>query len=785
MNTYKNIPDQLKKLQQWILWKIEFTGSGRETKVPYFDNDGHVNYASVTNPETWSGFEYSCSAAKEFIMGIGFVFKDGGGIFGIDVDSMDKVAPEDRAAALKLRELIWNNFPTYCERSPSGMGMHYIGFGSLLEGMRGIKDSKYQIEIYDANRYFTVTGDVVEGRTDMRDCQQALAELALTFSPVAEGEAYMSTGEIDARPVNEICAAIANWQNGKHFDFLMGHNGTMLQEILARYNNDHSSADFALTNYIAHGTKDVNKAVDIFRLSPLWRGTKGGYTTEEAYINRYLVGQGFNLVWQERARKEAAQKIAVEHGRDIAARILSKPKIENKYGLELPGVDFSSDGMTLPPGAMGEFVRAVHDATAMPNLPYALAVSFAFISGMAGRGYRVGRNSCNVFMLVAGQSATGKSQTMDALTHLIQNLDGLHLTDKPPVGRIVNVSAKSAQGIYDMLAGVMAGAWFTDECASMLKVLTSPETNTDHELKDAINLLYDAAVPGKLWRVGASKASADKKGLNCLSIGIAWFTTLEKMYDSISAGEAKDGFLSRFIPIFYEGTLGQKNRNQLASLPHGVAERLRAFVAHVSMFDAILGSNPMGANKLINVGINPDSSMLLEQFNDYTHEITRKAQTEADSLPNIYVAMSRVGTTAQRLAAVMAIMDNPVLPMISIDHIRWAIQFVTGRTLDVIRRVETGEIGTGAGVEVQTVVRTMKLLIEKYNGVVPAGILRDRLRIVQPFKATKSNQVVNHINTALKGMEDEGRLLAVIEKQDGRGRPAMYYSVTNDPVWRE
>lgn len=781
MTNYSNIPDQLKSLEQWLLYKLECGIGDRIMKVPYNPNSVR-DYANHSDPDTWSNFKHTCELAEAFETGIGFVFKDGGGIFGIDVDSMDKVALEDRPAALALREMIWNSFPTYCERSPSGNGMHYIGFGSLPEGIAGVKDSKYQIEVYDANRYFTMTGNVIDGRNQLANCQQALTELALTFSPVAEGEGVLAQSENDTRTVAEICHTISRWQNGKHFEFLMGVGSTK-SEILARYNNDHSSADLALTNYIAHGTKDVQKAVDIFRLSPLWRGTKGGYTTEESYINRYLIKNGFVLVWEERARKEVSQKAAVEQGREIAAKITARPKTENKYDINLPAVDFNNDGLTLPPGAMGAFVKAVYDATSNPSLPYALAVSFALISGMAGRGYRFGRNGCNVFMLVAGKSATGKSQTIDALLHLVQSMEGLSLTDKPVVNRIFAAGAKSAQGIHDKLSNLLAGAWFTDECASMIKVLTSPENNNDHELKDSINLLYDAAVPGKMWQLSASRTSNEKKGANCISIGIAWFTTLEKMYDSISVGEAKDGFLSRFIPIFFEGTLGHDNNTRIDKFPHDVAEKFRAFVSQVSIFDIILGANAMGANKLIQVGISDDANALLQGFNKQARELARRAQRDSDPLPDIYVAMSRVGITAQRLATSMAVMDNPVLPVIHIDHVKWAIQFVAGRTIDVIRRVETGEIGGGAQIEVQTIVRTMKLLVERYNGVVPAGILRDKLRLVQPFKDMKGGQVIQYIHNALKAMEEEGRILTSIDKKDGRGRPAMFYSVTNDPIW--
>jgi len=780
MNKYENIPAQLRALDQWLLWRTEYRGD-KPTKVPYNPNNPR-EYANHSDPESWASFDLASDMAEAYGMGLGFVFKEGGGIFGIDVDSLKKVSAENTEAALKLRELIWNNFPTYCERSPSGSGLHYIGFGSLPEGIRGIKDSKYQIELYDQLRYFTVTGDVVDGRNQLTDCQVAFSELAMTFSPVADGEAYVTTGEIDTRSVEEICHAISLWQNGKHFTFLMGVGATK-QEILARYNNDHSSADLALTNYIAHGTKDVEKAVEIFRRSPLWRGTKGGYTTEDAYINRYLIKNGFALVWSEREKKEAQQRANVEQGREIAARIATKPKVTNRYNLDLPAVDFSDDGMRLPPGAMGAFVKAVYDATFTPNLPYALAVSFAFISGICGRGYRFGRSGCNVFTLVAGQSATGKTQTIDALVHLVQNVKGLALTDRPPVSRVITAAAKTSQGIYDQFSNTLAGVWYTDECASMLKSLTDPQTNGDHELKDGINRLYDAAVPGKLWQLSASRASSDKKGINCLSIGISWFTTLEKMYDSINIAEAKDGFLSRFIPIFYEGTLGADNYNQIDRLPDNIEAQFRTLVSQATLFDMVLGANPTGNNKLIQVAIDPEASALLQGFNEQAREIARRAQRESDPLPDVYVALSRVGITAQRLCTVMAAMDNPILPIIRMEHVRWAIQFVAGRTLDVIHRIESGEIGGGATVEVQTIVRIMKRLCPRYNGVVPAGILRDRLRLVAPFKDMKGQQTITYINSALRSMEEEGRILSSVDKSDTRGRAAIHYSMTNDKIW--
>lgn len=800
MSNWKNAPEALRRLNQWVIWCAECApNSTRFAKVPY-DPVNPREYANTMDPESWGTFEQATAAAELYDRGVGFVFRDGGGIFGIDVDSIEKVAPENREAALKLRELIWNNFPTYCEASPSGRGLHYIGYGSLPEGMRGIKDTKYQIEIYDFGRYFTVTGDVLGERYQMTDCQLALTELTMTFSPVADGEGWVSTDEKDDRSLEDIIATVRRWQNGQHFEFLMGLSGATQQDILAQYRHDHSSADFALLNYIGNATKDRDKAVELFRRSPLWRGTKGGYSTEESYINGYVLRQSLERVWNERERKEAGQRAAIEQGREIATRMMHKGASAatnqviqgNKYGLDLPGVDLTNDGLTLPPGNMGEFVKAVYQASFNPSLAYTLAVCFAFASGICGRGYRFGRAGCNTFFLVAGKSTTGKSQAIDTLLFLLSKVKGLGLTDRPLVDRVINTGAKSTQGMHDHFLKVPAGAWFTDECASMLNALTEPKGTTDQELKDSINKLYDAAQPGKLWSLNASRASAEKKAVNCLSIGVAWFTTLEKMYDNLTVNEAKDGFLSRFIPIFNEGELGPDNYGQLDQFPERVNDVLKTLASQASVFDMLLAT-PQGESKLVRVQIDDDAADRLNRFNDAARNVARRAQREKDELPEVYVAVGRVGSTAQRLATVMAAWDNPIMPTITDEHVKWAIQFVAGRTLDVIRRIEDGEIGSGASTEVATVVRVMKKLVLRCNGVVPAGMLRDRLRLVNPFKKAgeggNGQRVMGYITSVLKGMEEEGRIkVGIVNKAEAgefKGREGIVYMPTNDPIWKD
>ena len=67
------IPDELKGMDRWVLWKYE-TREEKSTKVPYDANK--LKMASCDDPLTWTTFEevkeISCQHSK--FDGIGFVF---------------------------------------------------------------------------------------------------------------------------------------------------------------------------------------------------------------------------------------------------------------------------------------------------------------------------------------------------------------------------------------------------------------------------------------------------------------------------------------------------------------------------------------------------------------------------------------------------------------------------------------------------------------------------------------------------------------------------------------
>ena len=143
---FKNIPDELKKLDQWVLWKaMQKPGEKKLRKVP-FSIAGYE--AKVSDPSTWGSFKKVMDIYhNSFVYGIGFVFSDNDPYCGIDFDIMNNGVID------------WiNKFSSYTEYSQSGKGVHIIVKGKK-PGDR-CKNPKKNYEIYDSDRYFVFTGNL-------------------------------------------------------------------------------------------------------------------------------------------------------------------------------------------------------------------------------------------------------------------------------------------------------------------------------------------------------------------------------------------------------------------------------------------------------------------------------------------------------------------------------------------------------------------------------------------------------------------------------------------------
>jgi len=161
---FQNVPVWLQNENQWILWKLVYR-NGREIKLPWSVYD---RAASTTDPATWHSFECVVMRFDEKKhAGIGWVFREGGGLCGIDLDGCRNPQTE------VIEDWAWdwiNKFRGYTEISPSGTGVKIWGrTEKTITGLNRkvnrpmVSKKTPGVEAYTHGRYFAVTGNVIRG----------------------------------------------------------------------------------------------------------------------------------------------------------------------------------------------------------------------------------------------------------------------------------------------------------------------------------------------------------------------------------------------------------------------------------------------------------------------------------------------------------------------------------------------------------------------------------------------------------------------------------------------
>lgn len=273
------VPESLREHRRWVCWRRE-TRDGKPTKVPYSAVTGVK--ASVTRAEDWSSFEaaeretrasgrvgvHSGGVDGVAVDGVGFVFVGGDGFCGIDVDDC---IGEDGTLSEGARSII-DRFASYTEISPSGRGVKIFIRATkpsfARSKVRHVPGTK-AVEVYDRNRFFTVTGRHVVGTplgVEERQAElDAFCVENLAPKPAGPAGAPTAASAGVAPDDDRLLDRARRAANGAKFAALFDKGDT------AGYGGDDSAADQALCNMLWFWTGDLARVDWLFRRSALYR----------------------------------------------------------------------------------------------------------------------------------------------------------------------------------------------------------------------------------------------------------------------------------------------------------------------------------------------------------------------------------------------------------------------------------------------------------------------------------------------------------------------------------
>lgn len=778
---YANIPAELRALPQWVVWKYVDRGGDKPTKMPYNAFTGAP--ASSTDPATWCPFDTAVqAAASNACNGIGFVLSLSDPYCFIDLDTYDPTLSDaDKARHAKIYEA----FPGYAELSPSGKGLHLIVKGKTIDGKK-----RRGVEIYSSGRFMTMTGNAYRA-APIEDAQELVSRLweecgGEEVSSHANATLDVTSTKTDAQVIDQGLRAV----NGERFKNLL--NGEWKLDYPSQ-----SEADFAFVDMLAFYTQDRAQIKRIFRASPLGQREKA---QRDSYFDAPRYGM-LNKAFDNQPPQVDVDAMAAMLNRKLAEiRATPVPMPPGFAPEQVPTLPVAGDPgpspephaeqaapapavyqqhtpsqtlYTAPPGLVGEIAHYIYASAPRPVPEIALCAAIGLLAGITGRAYNVSGTGLNQYILLLATTGSGKEGMANGIGHLMtavcRTVPGA--SDFIGPGEI-----RSDAALLKYLAKRSASfLTLTGEFSSYLSQMANVNAPAHLKgIKRALLDLYSKSGRGQVLRQ-TIYSDSDKSTKEVLSPAFSMLGegAPDEFYEALDERLIADGLLTRFTIFEYKGPQPVLNEQRNQQPPPELVERVAQLAAQCLQIN--------NANTAVDVQLSPEALSLMQGFERFCREqINGRDATEVTR--HIW---NRAHLRAMKMAALVAVGQNPFQPTIDYAAALWATDLSYANTKALLGKFERGEVGAVAGddkhvQEVTRVIRDFILRDAAYIGkycdgvdeavryqnarVVPYGYINKRLSAVSAFRTDRRGAAFA-LRVAITTMIDSGKLVE-LSKQD-------------------
>jgi len=748
---FENIPEELRAYRQFVVWNLEDNESGRPTKVPYSPKT--LQHASVTDSTTWGTYDDAISV-KGF-SGIGFVLTENDPYGFIDLDAPKDATPEESAKIYERQQLIFKEFNSYSELSPSGNGLHIIVKGSIPNGRK-----RSSVEVYSSLRYMTMTGNVFHS-TPIQDRNGLFNDLWAEMGKGASAQMFYA-GLSEASMADEAVIEMArNASNGEKFSDLFDYANW------AKYYPSQSEADFALMDILAFYSQNAAQTQKLFLQSALAQRVK----SRAQYRINYMLNRCFDKMLppvdfeglrdQVNAAIQVSQKIAatpkpyeINEGKDYL-----------NLGQPVDLVDKPAFIYNPPIGLLGDIARYIYAQAPRPVPEIALAGAIGLMSGICGKAFNISGTGLNQYTLLLAATGTGKESANSGISKLMAKVKSLVPTALDFIGPS---DISSQQALTKALSDNPSIISIVGEFGLYLKEMGADNASPHMMgLKKMLLKLYNVSGEGdKLG--GMAYSDRDKNIASVESPAFSMFgeTAPEPFYEALTENMLSGGLLPRFTIIEYLGDRVPRNKSASTVLPsHELVQTL-----------ATLCATAMGLinqRKVIHVQLTPQAEGMFDDLDALADKSVIGAMELRRQL------WTRVHLKSLRLAALVAVGCNPFDPIIDSDAAKWAIDIVMADIKNMLSRFESGDVGVNN--EETKQLKILNKLIKKFltsswdeikkvagenlhklhqERIIPYGWLQRNTSAAPAFKTDRQG-ATNALRRTLKTLEERGEIQAM------------------------
>lgn len=664
------IPIELQERNQWVLWREE-QRNGKPTKPPFDAKTGGL--AAVDDPRTWSDYRTALEKAQSpHWSGVGFVVTKDDPYTFIDLDDPG----ENKELQDSHKELI-AQFDSYTELSPSGRGVHIIVRGSVPSGKRS-----GPLEIYPHDRYMTVTGNNLNGGV-IRDRQDLLLKLwrklggEYGLNKNIPGE-YPDVETVDDARLYEQASKAKDGEK-----FLRLWNGDLSAYLKQGGGFDQSRADQALLNILAFYSDSKAQVIRMFQQSSLGSRTKA---RRQDYLDRSVALAFDQKVHPERVQE--LQELLRKNNEPVAFPVTLTHQL-------VPVPDKSTILDTLPEGRFKQTAQFIFDQSPYPIPEIAVCGAIGFFAGFCGRAWNIENLGLNQYTLLLAPTGAGK----EAIATGISKLVGAVSERVPAIFGYYGANyIASGQALYNHLKKNPCILSVQDEFGVELRNLTdSFANNSTRMLKKAYLELFSKSGHGSV--LGASifaNVEKNTEELRSPSLSLLCQSTPEDVWATLDESLIADGFLGRWSFVDVERAGEAFNYiHASVKVPEPLKEHLQQLV---SMATIIEHENRVGP-----VSWTEGSHRMQEEFRASARKYV--VHHQVNGLAQLW---NRAHVKAIKLAALMAVAENGVTPVITESHFAWAAEFITKGITIVAKRFEMGNFGGADSKAVSDVLQFLK-----------------------------------------------------------------------------
>lgn len=694
-----NIPHEMRTYDQWIVWRLEWRKDDprhelKPTKIPY-QLSGFQ--ASVTDPRHWNTFEEVCAygpfvcgepceygtpISETGFSGAGFVFTKSDPYCGIDLDN---VHGDAEAYARQIK--IFNEFKSYSELSPSGHGLHII-IKAVLPG-RGRRRSS--IELYDTERYFTMTGNIhlaapITERQELTDILYDQLGGPVSTFVYGEDQAEVETDDVivsRARSANNgnLFSDLYDGEWRTHYGPHKGHDGI-----------GQSEADFALVDIIAFYTQNKKQIARIFLSSQLGMRYRQGGKHDVRRIG-YMVDKSFDRQSPKIDQEGlliAFDKLLDERKGNLGPESITAPGStpgllsgEQPRTTGLPAVQPPAGLSSFPPGLIGDVAQFIYDASPLPVREISLAGAVGFVAGITGRAYNISGTGLCVYLLLIAKTGRGKEAIASGIGKLVSAMKG-----SCGIANYVGPThIASPQAISKWLTREPCCYSIIGEFGLKLKEMSSPNANANVTgLKATLLDLYNKS--GKTDVLGSmaySKKDDTTAPVASPALTIIAESSPGRFYENIDEAVILDGLLPRFMVVEYHGKRVEYNEQHKFATPSlNLVQRLAELTAHCQSLSS--------TGNVLEVPMSIEAKAIFTRFSRYVTDLINTDDT-TETTSELW---NRAHVKAMKLAAIHAVGHNYHSPMISAEQAQYATDQIYEQTSALKARFDNGEVGGGS-----------------------------------------------------------------------------------------